>query len=344
MTISHSASDKSRLARLLPGVYYTLERTDQWEVASISEQTRTLFEYSVEEVGQMKRTFLETIIYPEDIEMVYRFKRESTDENILYELEFRIRTKAGQIRYVRDKYTCYRDKGGKLMMEGYISEIQHLGSKDLLFHQLQAYRNAVDVNMISSITDKRGKIVYANQNFCKISKYEMRELVGQNHRIINSGTHDPSFFANLWTTISKGHLWQGEIRNRAKDGSFYWVDTVIIPIFDEKKQIVNYLSLRMPINERKQVEEQKKNYTEMLERLAFMVAHDVRGPLCSILGLADLLLHYKNTSKEIKRGLEFLNKAAVDLDHVTHQLTRFVNEHESWLKPGETKQTEHVAP
>lgn len=337
MSVVHSASEKSRLARLLPGVYYTLQRTDQWEVTSVSEQTTTLFEYSVEEVATMARTFLETIIYPEDMQMVQSFKRNSTNENVLHEIEFRIRTRAGHVRYVRDKYTCYREKDGKLIMEGYISEIQHLSTRDILFHQLQAYRNAVDVNMISSITDKRGEIVYANQNFCKISKYEMHELVGQNHRIINSGTHDRAFFKELWSTISKGNLWHGEIRNRAKDGSLYWVDTVIIPIFDTKREIVNYLSLRTPIDARKQVEEQKKNYTGMLERLAFMVAHDVRGPLCSILGLTDLLLHYKNTNIEIERGLEYLNRAAIDLDNVTHQLTEFVNEHELELKPGDPK-------
>jgi len=332
---AYSLTDNSRLAQLLPGVYYTLDRTDRWEVTSVSEQTKTLFGYSVGEVALLSRTFLETIIHPEDMQMVQSYKRHSTDEDTLYELEFRIRTRAGEIRYVRDKYTCYRKKDGNLIMEGYISEVPHLSARDVVFHQLQAYRNAVDVNMISSITDKSGTIVYANQNFCKISKYEMHELVGQNHSIINSHTHDNAFFKDMWTTISKGNLWHGEIRNRAKDGSLYWVDTVIIPIFDDNKKITNYLSLRTPINERKQVEEQRKNYTGMLERLAFMVAHDVRGPLCSILGLTDLLLHYKNTSKEIQRGLEYLNRAAIDLDSVTHQLTQFVNEHESELTPGD---------
>lgn len=335
MTNMRSATRESRLAQLLPGVYYVLERTDRWEVRSASEQTMKLFGYSPDEVMMMSRSFLEMIIYPEDLSMVQAKKRESTNEHKLYELEYRVRTKTGLIRYAIDKYTCFKNEKGVLVMEGYISEIQNITNRNRMFHQLQAYRNAVDVNMISSITDKAGRIIYANNNFCKISRYEMDELIGQNHRIVNSGTHDKEFFKNLWKTISEGKSWHGELRNRAKDGTLYWVDTVIIPIFNEKKEIVNYLSLRMLIDDRKQSEERQKNYTAMLERLAFMVAHDVRGPLCSILGLIDLLLNYDKSGIEHRKGLEYLNKAALDLDNVTHRLTDFVNEHELGFKPGD---------
>jgi PAS domain S-box-containing protein len=189
--------------------------------------------------------------------------------------------------------------------------------------------------MISSITDRTGKIIYANENFCKISKYQMIELIGKNHRIINSGTHDKQFFKELWSTISSGKLWHGEIKNRAKDGTFYWVDTVIIPIFDDKKEINSYLSLRTLINDRKMVEETRRTYTDMLEKLAFMVAHDVRGPLCNILGLTNILMNYNVTPNELHRGLDYLGKAAVKLDEITHQLSKFVNDHEMELKPGD---------
>jgi PAS domain S-box-containing protein len=334
MSAVRSASGNSRLARLLPGVYYILERTDQWEVKSLTGQSSTLFGYTMEEVISAARSFLEMIIVPEDIEMVQKKKRASTNETTLYELEYRIRTKTGRIKYVVDKYTCYRDEWGVLVMEGYISEMQQITSRNRLFLQLQAYRNAVDVNMISSITDKTGKIIYANENFCKVSKYEMWELVGQNHRIVNSQTHDEHFFAGMWKTISKGNLWHGEIRNRAKDGTLYWVDTVIIPIFDEQNKIVSYLSLRTLIDDRKKAEEQRRNYTSMLESLAFIVAHDVRGPLCTILGLTNVLRNYQLAPGEVKLALEYLNGAAIDLDKVTHRLTKFVNEYEQGLGPG----------
>lgn len=332
MTTMHLTAENSKLASLVPGVYYVLQKTDHWKIEFVTKQTRSLFGYSPDEVLAMSN-FFETIVYRDDMEIVQHRKFDSIDENTLCDIEFRIRTKAGDINLMRDTYTCYRNDAGLLIMEGYIAENHQMVIRDRLFHQLQAYRNAVDVNMISSITDKTGKIIYANGNFCAISKYKAWELIGKNHRILNSGTHDQKFFKDLWNTISSGHTWYGEIRNRAKDGTLYWCETVILPIFDENKKIVNYLSLRMRIDDKKRAEEQRRNYTEMLERIAFMVAHDVRGPLCRILGLTNLLLHYGNTLAEMKQELEFLDTAAVDLEKVTHKLSQFVNEHELEVRP-----------
>ena len=156
---------------------------------------------------------------------------------------------------------------------------------------LEEIRFALDQAAIVAVTDRHGIITYANDKFCEISKYSREELLGQDHRIINSGFHPKEFMRDLWKTIAQGRVWRGEIRNKAKDGTFYWVDTTIVPFMDDRGHPRQYLAIRSDITQRKRAEAQLAAQATLtqLGHLAAVVAHEVRNPLAGVRGSLEVL-------------------------------------------------------
>ncbi len=184
--------------------------------------------------------------------------------------------------------------------------------------QLDFYKRAMDQSCIVAITEVDGNIIYANEKFCEISKYSVDELIGRDHRIINSGQHSKEFMRDLWRTIASGKIWRGDIKNRAKDGTYYWVDTIIVPALDETGKPNKYFSIRRDITEQKQNEaELERKSQELLDAREAAVSssrakgeflanmsHEIRTPLTGIIGYSDSLLSDQLSPEERTTAIE----------------------------------------
>lgn len=185
--------------------------------------------------------------------------------------------------------------------------------------EVSNYKFALDASSIVAIADPKGIIKYANDNFCKISKYSRDELLGKDHRLVRSGYHSKAFIKNLWDTISAGKIWKGELKNKAKDGTFYWVDTTIVPFLDEDGKPFQYVAIRSDISDRKKTEEELIRYSEamadknaQLVDFCNIVSHNLRAPLVNI----SMLVDYIEQSEDVEEQVEALGKVKPVVNHL----------------------------
>lgn len=156
------------------------------------------------------------------------------------------------LHVVQMRVAAEDSRARKLAEEALFIEKQNL---HVALDELKHQKFALDQHAIVGTTDVRGNITYANKKFCEISGYALHELMGKNHRLINSGVHSAEFFREMYRTIASGQVWRGEICNRAKDGHLYWVETTIVPFLDESGRPEQYISMRSEITERKMAEQ-----------------------------------------------------------------------------------------
>ena len=245
--------------------------------------------------------------------------------------------------------TPLRDRGGRLRGFAKVTRdmTERRRAEDELRRTVQSLsdvRAALDVSSIVAITDARGRITHVNDRFVEISGYARDELLGQDHRVINSGTHPKPFFVELWRTISSGRVWRGEIRNRARAGHHYWVDTTIVPFLDPADgRPYQFVSIRNDVTARKLAEERLRQLASSLEQrvrdrtaeleeanrdleaFGYSVSHDLRAPLRAMQGFAQAILEdYGDRLDEM--GREYAGRvvtAAADMDGLIRDLLEY---------------------
>ena len=220
---------------------------------------------------------------------------------------------------------------------------------DLQFEEIYS---AINNHSMVEVTDIEGNIIFANKKFCDISQYSEQELIGQNHRIIKSGLHQKEFYKDLWSTITSGKTWHGEFKNKAKDGSYFWNKTTIMPRFDNKKTIRGYISIGTDITTQKELSEKlkqieddlveqnkkleekiqrksneiiKKEKLSMLGTMASRLAHDLKNPLTVVKAYSDILSRQleDKMNYEMKMKVSKLKSSIADMSNIIEDVLDF---------------------
>ena len=195
--------------------------------------------------------------------------------------------------------------------------------------ELADIKFALDQSTIVAITDQRGIINYVNDEFCRIAKYRRGDLLGQDHRIINSGYHSKDFIRDLWTTIASGKVWKGELKNRASDKTIYWVDTTIVPFLNSDGKPYQYVAIRHDITQLKLAEDQIRQQAAELQRaaqlsligeLAAGLAHEIKNPLAGIQGAVDILIRRREANDPEREALEGVRHQVERIDATVRAL------------------------
>jgi PAS domain S-box-containing protein len=289
---------------------------EKGRITMVNDKFCEISQYSREEILGQDHRILNSGYHPKDF---FKDLWRTIGQGMVWKGEIYNRAKDGTFYWVDTTIVPFLNEKGKPYQ--YVAIRSDITNRKLAEENLKAtikdntdIRFALDQSSIVAFTDAAGIITSVNDKFCEISKYEREEIIGKNHSILNSGNHPKDFFKNLWKTIAAGHVWKGEIRNKAKDGTFYWVDTTIVPFLNEKGKPYQYLAIRNDITERKKTEEvlHRQDKLAAVGQLAAGVAHEIRNPLTSMKGYAEFL----QLDERDPERLEFLNIILDEIERV----------------------------
>lgn len=231
-----------------------------------SEQLYHIFELSPHEVEPSEKNFLKNL-HPADKEKAHESYLELVKTQKPYHITYRLLLPNGKLKYVSERcYAEFDEEGRPWRSIGTVQDItdQKIGEANLKksIKEIQDLKYALDNSAMVLTISKEAKIISANANFCKVSQYKEEELIGTYFHMTDAHYHSKWFLQNLWATLECGEVWKGELRNKAKDDSYYWVDTAIIPFMDEQGEPSQYVVIQQNITEKKRLEEELEQSNE----------------------------------------------------------------------------------
>lgn len=339
-----------RLADNVPDVLYEMRLDSQSGVSFpyLSSASHRLLNMSPEQFQQRGASVIE-LVHPDEREGLKVAVRASALTLKVCRYDCRLRLPSGKQKWVRAIAKPQPQADGSIVWYGCLSDVSDRQAIETQLSnslkEVADVRFALDCSSIVVTTDHRGHITYVNDKFCEISKYRRSELIGQTHRLVNAQHHDPAFFRKMWQTITSGEVWYGEVKNQAKTGEYYWLETTIVPFVDELGCPYQYVAIRNDITERKQAEMKLRHQADDLSQaltdlkqaqsrlvqsekmsslgqLVAGVAHEINNPVSFIYGnvkpanryatnLIELLrlyqAHFPEPPEEILETLEDLD-------------------------------------
>jgi PAS domain S-box-containing protein len=280
-------------------------------------------------------------LHPDDLQTCLDIYASSFDAREPFYREYRLKRHDGEYRWLFDSGVPRMDEQG--VFSGYIGsciditdnkQIQldlHLSERraKAALAELRHQKFALDQHAIVATADLDGTITYVNQNFCQISGYSKEELVGQNHRLLDSGQHPAEFFTAMFQAIMKGKTWKGEVCDRTKDGSLHWLMTTIVPFLDSNGKPSQYIIIRSDITESIKTQDalrkaklEAENANRAKSNILANMSHEIRTPMNAIIGLSQLALN-KQLTPEIQDYLEKIYRSSNSLQDILNDILNF---------------------
>ncbi|MCX5688783.1 MAG: PAS domain S-box protein [Planctomycetota bacterium] len=296
------------------------------EFVRLNQQWERTLGYRIEDLEG--RSFLE-LVHPDDLQRTLDAINTLSGQQPIFSFENRYRHKDGSYRWIEWRAT----PEGELIHAAArdITESKQAGEElvkakataERALSEIGALRAALDEHSLLSIADRKGRIIEVNSGFCHISGYERKELLGQDHRILNSGHHPRSFWTGVFATLVTGKAWRGEVCNRRKDGTLYWVDSTIVPHMGSDGKPDKYVSIRFDITAQKAAEAKLKAAEARAQEASIAkseflanMSHEIRTPMTAILGFTELVASDGDHEKAPRRRLEYIDTIRRNGEHL----------------------------